>query len=88
MVSVPKDIEEVKMPLSVAIGNDDMAMKGPLIQQMKEILEKKKDDHEVVIMPGAKHGFGVRTDQKDPLQVECADKAEVQAIDWFTRWFA
>lgn len=85
-ISVPKDIENVTVPLSVAIGSEDMAMKGPLIQQMKEILEKKKDDHEVIIMPGAKHGFGVRHDPKDPLQNECADKAEKQAINWFSRW--
>ena len=88
MVSVPKDIEEVILPLSVAVGEDDMAMSGPLIQQMKEILEKKKDDHEVIIMLGAKHEFAVRTDPKDPHQMECADKAEVQAINWFLRWFA
>ena len=88
LLSVPKDIDPVAVPLSVAVGNEDMALSGPLIQQMKEILEKKKDDHEVVIMPGAKHGFAVRTDPKDPLQMEYADKAEVQAINWFTRWFA
>lgn len=88
MVSIPKEIEAVTLPLSVAVGEDDMAMGAPLIQQMKEILEKRKDDHEVVIMPGAKHGFAVRTDPKDPLQMEYADKAELQAIDWFTRWFA
>ncbi len=89
MVSMPKDIEAVNLPLSVAIGNEDMAMKGPLILQMKEILEvKKKGDHEVVIMPGAKHGFAIRVDPKDELQTEYAEKAEAQAIEWFSRWFA
>jgi dienelactone hydrolase len=88
MVSMPGDIEAVMLPLSVAVGNEDMAMNGPLTEQMKDILEKKKDDHEVVIMPGANHGFAIRTDPKDPLQMEYADKAEVQAINWFSRWFA
>jgi dienelactone hydrolase len=89
MVSVPADIEAVTVPLSVSIGNEDMAMKGPLIQQMKEILEvKKKGDHEVVILPGAKHGFAVRTDTSDAFQMECAEKAEEQAVNWFARWFA
>lgn len=89
MVSMPKDIENVNVPLSVAVGNEDIAMKGELILQMKEILEvKKKGDHEVVIMPGAKHGFAIRVDPKDPLQLEYAEKAEVQAIEWFSRWFA
>jgi dienelactone hydrolase len=86
---MPGDIQGVTIPLSVAVGNEDMAMKGPLIQQMKEILEvKKKGDHEVVIMPGAKHGFAVRTMKEDKLQMEFADKAEEQAVNWFTRWFA
>jgi dienelactone hydrolase len=89
LVTVPKDIEGVNLPLSVAVGNEDMAMKGPQILQMKEILEvKKKGDHEVVIMPGAKHGFAVRVNPKDEWQMECAEKAEVQAIDWFSKWFA
>ena len=88
-MSVPKDIEAVNIPLSVAVGNEDMAMGGKDILKMKEILEvKKKGDHEVVIMPGAKHGFAIRTDPKDEFQMECAEKAEVQAIEWFTRWFA
>jgi dienelactone hydrolase len=87
LVSVPKDIEAVKLPLSVAVGNEDSAMKGPLIQQMKEILEKKKDDHECVIMPGAKHGFAVRIDPKDAFQNKYAEQAEGQAVDWFSRWF-
>lgn len=88
-VTVPKDIDAVTLPLSVAVGNEDMAMKGPLIQQMKEILEvKKKGDHEVVILPGAKHGFAIREDPKDQLQMEYAEKAEAQAVAWFGRWFA
>lgn len=88
-LSIPKDLEGVTLPLSVSIGNEDLAVKTPAIQQMKEILEvKKKGDHEVVIMPGAKHGFAVRTNPEDKLQNECAKKAEAQAIDWFTRWFA
>jgi dienelactone hydrolase len=86
MLTVPRDIEGVKLPLSVAIGNEDMQMKGPQILQMKEILEVQKEDHEVVIMPGAKHGFAVRVDPTDEWQLECAARAEVQAIEWFSRW--
>lgn len=89
LLTMPKDIEAVNLPLSVAVGNEDTAMKGPQRLQMKEILEvKKKGDHEVVIMPGAKHGFATRVDPRDEWQLECAEKAEVQAIEWFKRWFA
>lgn len=88
MVNVPADPENVLLPISVAVGDDDMAMKGPLIRQMEEILIKKKEDNEVNIMKGAKHGFAVREDKSDAYQLECANKAEEQAIDWFTKWLA
>jgi dienelactone hydrolase len=56
-IKVPKDIEAITIPTSVAIGENDMAMAAPLIQQMKNILENQKvGEHEVVIIPGAKHG--------------------------------
>ncbi|PVH89226.1 alpha/beta-hydrolase [Cadophora sp. DSE1049] len=88
-VKVPSDVEAVTVPLSVAVGETDMAMKGPLIRQMKEILEvKKKGDNEVVVMPGAKHGFAVRAVPDDGIQRGWADKAETQAIDWFTKYLA
>lgn len=71
------------------VGDTDMALSGPKIVSLKEILEvKKKGDHEVTIVPGAKHGFGVRTDPKDAFQMECGDKAESQAVAWFSRCFA
>ncbi|RDL38971.1 uncharacterized protein BP5553_03311 [Venustampulla echinocandica] len=88
-LKVPTDIEAVKIPVSVAVGNVDMAMSARQIVTMKEILEvKNKGDHEVNVMPGAKHGFAIRVDPKDEFQLKCADKAESQAIEWFTRWFA
>ena len=88
-LAMPADIEAIRVPVSVAVGENDMAMKGPLIRQMKEILEVKlKGDHEVNIIPGAKHGFAVRTEPDDKHQMECAAKAEAQAIAWFSRWFA
>ncbi|CAL3968503.1 hypothetical protein PZA11_004074 [Diplocarpon coronariae] len=89
-VKIPYDAEAVMIPISVAVGDNDMAMSSPLIRQMKEILEvKKKGDHEVLVMPGAKHGFAVRAvPDKDGLQRKWADQAEVQAIDFFTKWFS
>jgi dienelactone hydrolase len=88
-IVVPGDVAAITIPTSVAVGEEDMAMKGPQIQQMKEILEvKKKGDHEVNIIPGAKHGFAVRTHPDDKHEMECADKAERQAVEWFGRWFA
>ena len=39
-------------------------------------------------MEGAKHGFAVRTMKDDKVQMEYADQAETQAVNWFLRWFA
>lgn len=87
-LEVPSDIEPIAIPISIAVGDKDMAMKLPQIEQMKEILDAKKTDHEVNILPGAKHGFAIRTHPEDKHEMECAEKAEAQAIEWFTRWFA
>ncbi|KAF7911965.1 uncharacterized protein EAE98_011722 [Botrytis deweyae] len=88
-IEVPNDIEAVKIPLSVSIGDNDSAMKAPQIDQMKEILQvKHKGNSEVSILQGAKHGFAIRTHPDDKDELEFANKAEAQAIDWFKRWFA
>ncbi|THV50275.1 hypothetical protein BGAL_0157g00110 [Botrytis galanthina] len=88
-IEVPDDVEAVKTPLSVSIGDNDSAMKAPQIDQMKEILQMKhKGNSEVSIFRGAKHGFAIRTHPDDKDELECANKAEAQAIDWFKRWFA
>lgn len=88
-IEVPNDIEAIKIPISVAVGDKDSAMKVPQINQMKEILESKnKDNFEVNILEGAKHGFASRTHPEDKIEMACANKAEVQAIDWFKKWFA
>jgi dienelactone hydrolase len=88
-IDVSREIDAITIPLSVAIGDEDAQMKGPQILQMKDILEKKSAaDNEVVVMPGAKHGFAVRTHPDDEHEVECAEKAEAQAIKWFTRWLS
>ena len=58
-----------------------------MVNDIKALLEKKKDQNEVVIYPGAKHGFAVRADPKDEGQMKSAGEAQVQAISWFAKWF-
>ncbi|KAH7024627.1 Alpha/Beta hydrolase protein [Microdochium trichocladiopsis] len=90
-LSVPADIEAVTLPLSVAVGEDDMALPADKIQQMKKMLEAKpgaEGRYEVNIIPGAKHGFAVRSHPNDAHEMECALRAEDQAIAWFDKWLA
>jgi hypothetical protein len=87
-IEVPEDPQQVYIPVSVAIGDNDHALKGPKVIQMKYILETQRDEdqHEVVIIPGARHGFAIRNHPDDTHETECAERAEVQAIEWFDRW--
>jgi dienelactone hydrolase len=89
-LEVPNDMQAIKVPTSVAIGDKDMAMKESLVKQMKQILEVDMEggDHEVNIIPGAKHGFAIRTHPDDKHEMECAERAEAQAVAWFSRWFS
>ncbi|KAF8850273.1 hypothetical protein BDZ45DRAFT_731682 [Acephala macrosclerotiorum] len=73
-LEVPGDIEAIKIPLNVVVGYEDMAMKGPAIKQMKEVLDAK-GDFQIVIMPGAKHGFAVGSHPEYGHEMECAEKA-------------
>lgn len=64
-LEVAWDIEAVKIPLSVAIGDEYMTMNSTAVKQMKEILDAKVGDFEVVIMSGEKHGFAIMAHSED-----------------------
>ncbi|KAK3382188.1 hypothetical protein B0T24DRAFT_3139 [Lasiosphaeria ovina] len=92
LLSLPAHIAGVAQPLSVANGDDDEWMGRAKMQQVVALLEAKnaqaaRDVHEVVIYPGAKHGFAVRGDRDDPQQRERGDQSEDQAVSWFQRHF-
>lgn len=90
-VNVPEDIGHVDANLSIAIGDDDGVMGIKQIQEAEKILESKTDvNSEVIIYPGAKHGFSIRASRAKPDSKETrqAEEAEKQAISWFQRRFA
>ncbi|KAL9613196.1 MAG: hypothetical protein Q9167_002273 [Letrouitia subvulpina] len=85
---LPNDAQNVSLPLSVAVGDVDMVMSLPQVQKVKGILEEKgKDNHEVNIFPGAKHGFAVRAPPNDEKAVQQGKEAETQAVNWFNKYF-
>ena len=84
---IPQDADPVTKPLSVAVGDSDMVFSLQQVEKTKEILRKKGDMHEVVIIPGAKHGFAVRGAPDDEKAVEQGMQAEDQAVAWFEKWF-
>src|SRR5207247_3918620 len=57
LVSIPKDIEQAQLPLSIAIGSRDMVMPMTETAKARAILEKKIDgEGEVVVYDDALHG--------------------------------
>lgn len=85
---LPADTQAVSLPLSVAVGDVDVMVPIKQVEQMKKILEEKgRERHEVVVIPGAKHGFAIRAKPDDKEAVEHGLKAEEQAVRWFNRWF-
>ena len=85
-LEIPTDAEAIKKPTSVSVGDVDAVLKKADAEKMKAILEAKGSDHEMNILPGAKHGFAVRTHPEDETETKQAQLAEDQAIAWFTRW--
>ncbi|ORY68800.1 Alpha/Beta hydrolase protein [Pseudomassariella vexata] len=86
LISVPKDIVAVKRPLSVANGPDDAFLGREKMVMLQQILGAQEHiAHEVVVYDGAKHGFAVRGDPRDPKQAELGARAEDQAVSWFRK---
>lgn len=86
-LNIPKDINAMKLPTSVTVGDQDAVLKVDGARQVKAILDKT-EQHEMRIEPGAKHGFSVRMHPENKLEVECAERAEEQALAWFHKWLS
>lgn len=84
-ISLPTDIEMLTAPMSVAIGDVDFTMGKEDVIKLKEGLEKMEGRGKgsgLTMYAGAKHGFAIRADLKDPKEKELADQAEDQAVKW------
>ncbi|KAL8847835.1 MAG: hypothetical protein Q9221_007137 [Calogaya cf. arnoldii] len=97
-LTLPNDIEKFEQPLSVCQGTQDFVLDMKGVKQIEQVLEKKnkasggdgtsKGRHEIQVLEGAKHGFAVRGNPRDEVEMEQAQRAEDQAVAWFERWIA
>ncbi|KAK4143933.1 protein AIM2 [Dichotomopilus funicola] len=96
LLSLPKDIEQVVKPLSVANGSLDDHFGPEKVKILEEVLDRKNREagleagdkkYESVVYPGGKHGFAIRGDRTDPEIREKGEQSEAQAVEWFKRWF-
>ncbi|KAL1983376.1 hypothetical protein VTN96DRAFT_10435 [Rasamsonia emersonii] len=89
LLKIPDEIEKIKIPVSFALGEKDMTLKMPQIQQIQKVVDAQPEDQkgEVKVYNGAGHGFCVRADHVLQDQEQAATEAEDQAVDWFNRHF-
>ncbi|KAK3361103.1 Alpha/Beta hydrolase protein [Lasiosphaeria ovina] len=87
VVKYPADVDKVARPASLAIGDKDMTMTMEHIALTRRAWDAKKGvvDTEVVVYPGANHGFAVRVDHFNENLLKHYQEAEEQAVRWFTK---
>ena len=87
-LALPGEIERIRVPFSLAIGDMDLVMGIKEVEQTKGILKAKSDDvpSQVVVYPGGGHGFAVRGHPDDEKEKMQRIQAEDQAIEWFTTY--
>lgn len=63
LVAVPGDFEDVKKPLSLAVGDKDSLLDNNTVGQIQDLIAKKTElPHELRIYEGQVHGFSLRSD--------------------------
>ncbi len=85
-LEIPIELEKIVKPISFALAENDMVIKGQQITKLQEAAEKLSES-EVKVYPGAGHGFCVRADVLQEDASAQAFEAEDQAIQWFQRHF-
>ena len=86
LVDVPREINPIALPLSLANGVTDEWMTGEKVAEFKRVLDIK-GNCETRLYDGAKHGFAVRGDPNDERQARFGMEAEDQAVAWYKKHF-
>jgi dienelactone hydrolase len=88
-LEIPGELEKMVKPVSFALGEKDMVIKGEQITLVQEAVAKLSEVHggEVKVYPGAGHGFCLRADILQNDAEAQAEEAENQAISWLQKHF-
>ena len=91
-LTLPADVEKASKPLSIAIGTKDFVLDMKGVESMKTVFARRNEEEggkarfEVQVVEGARHGFAVRGDPGNEVEMKQAKVAEDQAVEWFKRW--
>lgn len=89
LLALPGDIEKITLPVSFALAELDTVLRKKDIETVKGVMSAKEETGgEVVVYPGAGHGFCVRADTAVEDSARQCREAEEQAIEFFRRCFA
>lgn len=91
MLTMPTDIENVKLPLCISNGTLDIQLKPDGMEVVKGIFREKEKEFgegkfEMNVIEGAKHGFAVRGNPGDEKENARGVLAEDHAVEFFTKW--
>lgn len=93
-MKVPDDvitaITKFKVPYSFAIGDQDF-MKIDVVEGLEATLRgqvglPEENDYEIKVYKGCGHGFAVRASEEKKVEDESAEKAAIQAVEWFKKY--
>jgi len=80
MVSIPADINELRVPASIAVASTDSVYSPKMAKDTEKLWKDKDVKTEIVIYEGAMHGFCVRGNMNDPQEKEHMQQAVEQVI--------
>lgn len=84
-------ITTFKVPYSMAIGDQDFVMSKKAVLETEAAVKQKVGDkggydYEIKIYPGCGHGFAVRAFPDNKAEVEAAEQALDQAVQWYKKY--
>ena len=89
LVAIPSDFDPIGVPTSFAVGDSDSLLGMKEVDQIKEIMQKKKTEEglesEVRVYEDQIHGWSLRGDFSSEKDKKAMDEAEKQGIDWFNK---
>lgn len=80
MSPVLQDLKNLRSPVLLIYGDQDTGIPMDDIKQVEEVLKKHGKDFEILIYPGAGHGFS--NDERSSFHPDSAKAAWEKTLDW------
>lgn len=81
----PTAFEDVTKPTLIQVGENDSMFPSEQVRSVKHDIFVKKAGCEVIVYPGAVHGFGVRADLNNDAEKKIKEDATGAALDFFQK---